>query len=99
MEKREGNNQPMVISPNEFSEDVIQSLYAQIFLEYSLYTVEKKRLQEEIDKALEQGNRLHFYAKTNHFLDFLHRYKEGILLYEQGLEFRVYFEGSDKVSM
>jgi uncharacterized protein YpiB (UPF0302 family) len=99
MEKRETNNQPMVINPNEFTEDMIQSLYAQIFLRYSLYSEEKKRLQQEIDDTLERGDRIHFYAKTNQYLDFLHHYENGILLYEQGLEFRVYFEGSNKVSM
>jgi DNA-binding GntR family transcriptional regulator len=99
MEKRETNNQPMVINPNEFTEDMIQSLYAQIFLKYSLYSEEKKRLQKEIDNSLVRGDRIHFYAKTNQYLDFLHHYEKGILLYEQGLEFRVYFEGSNKVSM
>jgi uncharacterized protein YpiB (UPF0302 family) len=99
MEQRETSNQPMVISPNEFTEDRIQSLYAQIFLKYSLYSEAKKQLLQEIDDALERGDRIHFYAKTNQYLDFLEHYEEGVLLYEQGLEFRVYFEGTQKISM
>jgi uncharacterized protein YpiB (UPF0302 family) len=100
MEKREVNDQSsMVVTPNQFSEDVLNSLYAQILLKYSLYKGEKQRLLKAIDGSLERKDRINFYSKTNQYLDFLNQYEEGILLYENGLEFRVYFEGENHIKM
>lgn len=99
MEEKQVNNQAMVVTPNQFSEDVLNSLYAQIFLKYSLYKGEKQRLLKAIDATLEREDRINFYSKTNQYLDFINQHEEGILLYEQEFEFRVYFEGLNHMKM
>lgn len=99
MEKNEVNSQSMVVTPNHFSEDVLNSLYAQIFLKYSLYKGEKQRLLKAIDVSLEREDRIDFYSMTNQYLDFINHHEEGILLYEQEFEFRVYFEGKNHMKM
>lgn len=82
----------VVANTNELSQDVLQSLYAQLMLEYSLFKRKKEQYKERIDQALATKNRLEFYSLTNQYKDFLDEHLEGIFLYEQGVQVQVFFK-------
>jgi uncharacterized protein YpiB (UPF0302 family) len=83
--------QSIVMKPSEFSEEAIHSLYAQIFLEFTLFHGEKNRLEEAIDLSLEEKDSELFYDLTNRYLDLLDEYERGIYIHEQGVQFHVFF--------
>lgn len=92
MAQKDFNTQSIVATPHQLSEDAIQSLYAQIFLEYSLYRAKKIQLEKAIDDSLDQKNEPEFYSLTTEYRELLKQYEEGIELYEEGIRFQVYFE-------
>jgi uncharacterized protein YpiB (UPF0302 family) len=97
MEKKEFKTQSIVAKPSEFSEDAIQSLYAQIFLEYSLFLGDKQRLQKEIDLALDGREEEKFHELVDQYRYLLSQYEKGISLEEQGVQFHIHFgEFSDR---
>jgi|GEM_PF-5109660 len=97
MEHKEFYQHPLVAQPNEVSEEVMQSLYVQIFMEFTLFHGEKERLEKEIDRALDQKDQCEFLKLTDRYLDLLAEYEAGIIVKEQGIHFHVFF-GNYKVS-
>lgn len=92
MYEKFGNQSSLAVNTNELSPDVLQSLYAQLMLEYSLFKRKKQQFEQEIDRALEANNRIQFYALTNNFNDFMEEHQEGIILYEKGVQVQVFFK-------
>ncbi|WP_025025635.1 IDEAL domain-containing protein [Caldalkalibacillus mannanilyticus] len=91
MEHKEFYQQSLVTQSNEFSEEAIQSLYAQIFLEFTLFHGEKERLEKAIDQSLEERDHDQFLQLTDRYMDLLTEYESGIIVKEQGVQFHVYF--------
>lgn len=71
----------------EPSLEIIDSLFAQMFLEVSIYRFQKSRVQEEIDKALVNGNKKHFMMLVEKYNELISKYKDGIHVSEQGFDF------------
>jgi uncharacterized protein YpiB (UPF0302 family) len=71
----------------EPSLEVIDSLFAQMFLELSIYQFQKLTLQKEIDTCLETGNKDEFIKLVVKYNEILAKYKDGIHLSAKGFEF------------
>ncbi len=74
------------------SRQVLQSLYAQMTMEYAVYSFNKERLQRMIDKALDQKDPESFQALTNQYNALIGEYKFGKVISEQGYEIELDFK-------
>ncbi|WP_026675480.1 IDEAL domain-containing protein [Alkalihalobacterium bogoriense] len=70
----------------------IFSLYAQAIIELSLYHWQKERFLKDIDEALEKKNKEMFMTVTTKYNRFLEQYKDGKVLEERGLQWKIKFE-------
>lgn len=98
MEKRAMNKKmlrelTLMSNHKEPSVEVLDSLYAQMVLEASIYHFQKLNLQKQIDHVLERGQKDHFMKLSEQYNEILDKYKDGIKLSEQGYEFTVQLEG------
>ncbi|WP_244504294.1 IDEAL domain-containing protein [Salibacterium halotolerans] len=74
------------------SRQVLQSLYAQMMMEYAVYHFNEQRLQHLIDEALDAGDPELFKELTSHYNALIGEYKEGKTIYEQGYELELEFK-------
>ncbi|MFN7251698.1 MAG: IDEAL domain-containing protein [Anaerobacillus sp.] len=71
----------------EPSLEIIDSLFAQIVLELSIFQFQKAKLQTEIDTALKTGDKNLFTTLAQQYNEILHKYKDGIHVSAQGFEY------------
>ncbi len=71
------------------SQEVLDSLIAQIFLELSIYNFHKTYLQSQIDNALKHRNKEEFNRLVEIYNTFIENYKDGIQLSEQGFTYTI----------
>lgn len=76
----------------EPSTEILDSLYAQMVLEVSLYYFQKSRLMKEIDTTLENGDKDQFTSLVDRYNELLLKYKDGITLTEQEFQFTMKLE-------
>ncbi|MDQ0298748.1 uncharacterized protein YpiB (UPF0302 family) [Salibacterium salarium] len=74
------------------SRQVLQSLYAQMTMEYAVYHFNKERLQYMIDEALDNRDAVLFKDLTNHYNALIGEYKHGKTISEQGYELELDFK-------
>ncbi len=74
------------------SPQILDSLYAQMVLEVSIYQFQKSKFQKDIDHALEVGDKVQFKKLAEEYNEVLSTYKDGITCSEQGFEFTIQFE-------
>ncbi|MGY4689452.1 IDEAL domain-containing protein [Salibacterium sp. K-3] len=73
------------------SRQVLQSLYAQMMMEYAVYHFNKERLQCMIDEALDAKDPELFQELTAHYNALIGEYKHGKSISEQGYELELDF--------
>ena len=74
------------------SAEILDSLYAQMVIEVSVYQYQKSSIQKEVDYTLEIGDKAQFEKLTEKYNTFLAKYKDGITCQEQGFEFTIQLE-------
>ncbi|SFE71777.1 IDEAL domain-containing protein [Alteribacillus iranensis] len=74
------------------SRQVLQSLYAQMTMEYAVFEFNKKRLQRMIDEALDQENPDQFEELTAEYNALIEEYQDGKTITEQGYEIELDFK-------
>ncbi|WP_240374779.1 IDEAL domain-containing protein [Bacillus piscicola] len=79
------------------SRQVLQSLYAQMTMEYSVFQFNKERLQRMIDEALDQKDPKLFDVLTKEYNALIDEYKDGKTISEQGYEIDLDFKINKKV--
>jgi uncharacterized protein YpiB (UPF0302 family) len=80
-----------LVQVKEPTEEVLNSLYATIFLEHSVFTGNKRAIEEEIELSLEQKDEDAFMKLTERYKEFMASYEKGLTITEQGFEFLVFF--------
>jgi uncharacterized protein YpiB (UPF0302 family) len=92
------NNHPNqdVTQVKEPTEEVLNSLYATIFLEHSVYVGNKQHFERNIEKALDCKDRSLFIKLTDDYKEFLSSYENGLTINEKGFEFLVFFGKQQK---
>lgn len=73
----------------EPSGEVLDSLFAQMFLEISVYQNNKVRIEKEIDHVLEKGNKEKFATLAKEYNELMKKYKDGITVFEKDFEFTI----------
>ncbi|WP_216828406.1 IDEAL domain-containing protein [Alkalihalobacterium elongatum] len=73
------------------SEEILNSLYAQAMLEYSIYEYQKNEICNQIDEALEAEDEKRFFVLSTHYNELLDRYRPGKTLFEKGYELNIQF--------
>ncbi|OLO40588.1 hypothetical protein BTR23_06270 [Alkalihalophilus pseudofirmus] len=73
------------------SEEILNSLYAQAMLEYSIYEYQKNEICKQIDDALEENNEQRFFVLSTQYNELLDRYRPGKMLFEKGYELDIQF--------
>lgn len=76
----------------EPSVEILDSLYAQMILEVSIFHFQKSKLQEEIDETLINGDKELFSKLVKRYNEMLANYKDGVTFSEEGIEFTINFE-------
>ncbi|RXI98355.1 IDEAL domain-containing protein [Anaerobacillus alkaliphilus] len=76
----------------EPSQQVLDSLYAQMVLEVAIYQFQKSTVQLEIDAALIEGNKEHFATLVAKYNELVKKYQKGIHLTEQGFKYTLKFD-------
>lgn len=71
---------------------VLQSLYARMMLEYSVYEFTKARFERLIDKALDDKDEDAFHTLTSQYNDWVVKYQSGNTISEHGYELECNFE-------
>ncbi|OIJ10522.1 hypothetical protein BKP37_18485 [Anaerobacillus alkalilacustris] len=79
----------------EPSVEILDSLYAQVFLEVSIYRFQTSKLQKEIDHALKKGNKEEFGKLAEKYNEILFKYKDGIKFSKKGFELTIELEEYD----
>lgn len=74
------------------SVEILDSLYAQMILEISIFQFQKSKLQEEIDGTLINGDKELFATLAKKYNELLANYKDGVTFSEEGIEFTINFE-------
>ncbi|MFZ4450510.1 IDEAL domain-containing protein [Salibacterium aidingense] len=74
------------------SRQVLQSLYAQMMMEYAVYHFNKERLQQLIDEALDEKDPVLFQELTAHYNALIGEYSQGKIISEQGYELELDFK-------
>ncbi|WP_169728503.1 IDEAL domain-containing protein [Salibacterium aidingense] len=74
------------------SRQVLQSLYAQMMMEYAVYHFNKERLQQLIDEALDEKDPVLFQELTTHYNALIGEYSQGKIISEQGYELELDFK-------
>lgn len=74
------------------SRQVLQSLYAQMTLEYALFDSNYDRLRRLIDDSLDQKDAHQFKILTDQYNELIHEYKHGKIIQEQGYELELDFK-------
>ncbi|MBB6448424.1 uncharacterized protein YpiB (UPF0302 family) [Geomicrobium halophilum] len=75
---------------------VLQSLYARMMLEYSVYEFTKARFERLIDKSLDAKDQEQFYQLSKQYSEWINRYQTGCTISEQGYEMECNFEDKKK---
>ncbi len=91
MKYKEFKHPSIVVKPSELSEKSIQSLYAKIILEHSLFQGKRDRLMSQIDDALDQKDEWLFDHVSSQYNELLQSYEKGISIYEEGMHFQIFF--------
>lgn len=73
------------------SRQVLQSLYAQMTMEYVVFHFNKERLQRMIDEALDKRDQKQFKKLTKEYNALIEEYKNGKVISEQGYEIELDF--------
>jgi uncharacterized protein YpiB (UPF0302 family) len=89
MKNEQTNNN--IVQVKEPTEEVLNALYATIFLEHSVFTGNKKAIEQSIEKALEERDKESFIKYTDELNSFMAQYENGLKLTENGFEFLVFF--------
>lgn len=76
----------------EPSVEILDSLYAQMILEISIFQFQKSKFQEEIDGTLINGDKELFATLAKKYNELLASYKDGVTFSEEGIEFTINFE-------
>ncbi|WNF35860.1 IDEAL domain-containing protein [Bacillaceae bacterium IKA-2] len=76
----------------EPSVEILDSLYAQMILEASIFQFQKSKLQEDIDGTLKDGDKELFVTLVKRYNGLLANYKDGVTFSEEGIEFTIKFE-------
>ncbi|MDA3129234.1 IDEAL domain-containing protein [Aliibacillus thermotolerans] len=74
------------------SRQVLQSLYAQMTMEYAVFQFNKERLQRMIDEALDKKDLEQFQELTEEYNMLIGEYKNGKVISEQGYEIELDFD-------
>ncbi|MFD2705126.1 IDEAL domain-containing protein [Salibacterium lacus] len=74
------------------SRQVLQSLYAQMMMEYAVYHFNEERLRRLIDEALDAGDSELFQELTSHYNALIGEYRAGKVISEQGYELELDFK-------
>ncbi len=69
------------------SEQVMDSLYAQVLIESLLFRMRKQQLQQKIDDALDKLDKPGFNLLVKQYNNLLTEYKEGKAIEIQGMSF------------
>lgn len=73
------------------SRQVLQSLYAQMTMEYVVFHFNKERLQRMIDESLDKRDQKQFKKLTKEYNALIEEYKNGKVISEQGYEIELDF--------
>ncbi|WP_160112439.1 IDEAL domain-containing protein [Salicibibacter kimchii] len=76
---------------------VVQSLYARMMLEYSVYVFTKNRYKRLIDEALDVKDEEHFLVLSNEYREWRARYQSGCTISEHGYEMECNFEEKNDI--
>ncbi|QDI90978.1 IDEAL domain-containing protein [Salicibibacter halophilus] len=76
---------------------VVQSLYARMMLEYSVYVFTKDRYKKLIDEALDARDEERFQALSNEYSEWRARYQSGCTISEHGYEMECNFEEKTEI--
>lgn len=82
----------LLSNQSEPSIKILDSLYAQMVLEVSIFQFQKSKFQKEIDEALKAGDKGLFTVLANGYNEMLVKYKDGITSSEAGFEFTIKLE-------
>lgn len=74
------------------SRQVLQSLYAQMTMEYAVFKFNKERLQRMIDESLDQDDPQQFEELTAEYTTLIEEYQDGKTITEQGYEIELEFD-------
>jgi uncharacterized protein YpiB (UPF0302 family) len=88
--KNEQSNSNLV-QVKEPTEEVLNALYATIFLEHCVFTSNKKAIEQSIEKALDERDKDAFIKYTDELNSFMSNYENGLKIVENGFEFLVFF--------
>ena len=74
------------------SRQILQSLYAQMMMEYAVFEFNRERLLRKIDDSLDMHDEKAFKEWTGAYKELMSEYKDGKVLFEQGYKLELQFE-------
>ncbi|MDZ5783690.1 IDEAL domain-containing protein [Marinococcus luteus] len=74
------------------SRQILQSLYAQMMMEYAVFEFNRERLLQKIDDSLDMHDEKAFQEWTEAYKELMSEYKDGKVLFEQGYKLELEFE-------